>query len=114
MKDEQQEVRKGGIEAATKFVEVLGPETISSLSQSFKNCSEDVKWRVRLVLLENIAKLALSLHNHDLYVKHIEPFFLNYLKDRATAIRDTGIKLIPQFCKVFGDKWVESMMPRYE
>ena len=62
MKDEQQEVRKGGIEAATKFVEVLGPETISSLSQSFKNCSEDVKWRVRLVLLENIANLALSLH----------------------------------------------------
>ena len=62
MKDEQQEVRKGGIEAATKFVEVLGPETFSSLSQSFKACSEDVKWRVRLVLLEKIANLALALH----------------------------------------------------
>lgn len=51
MKDEQQEVRKGGIDAGTKFVEVLGPETMSSLYPSFKACSEDAKWRVRLVLI---------------------------------------------------------------
>ena len=61
MKDEQQEVRKGGIKAATKFVEVLGPETFSALSQSFKACSEDVKWRVRLVLLEEMTTLGIAL-----------------------------------------------------
>lgn len=48
MKDDSQEVRKGGIEAATKFVEILGPETISSIYPSLKICSEDNKWRVRL------------------------------------------------------------------
>lgn len=48
MKDDNQEVRKGGIEAATKFVEALGPENISSLYPSLKTCSEDSKWRVRL------------------------------------------------------------------
>ena len=61
MKDEQQEVRKGGIEAGTKFVEVLGPETMSSLYPSFKACSEDPKWRVRLVLIERITNLGVIL-----------------------------------------------------
>jgi hypothetical protein len=41
-------VRKGGIEAAVKFIEVLGPETINALYPSLKACSEDPKWRVRL------------------------------------------------------------------
>ncbi len=39
MKDDNQEVRKGGIEAGTKFVEALGPENISSLYPSLKSCS---------------------------------------------------------------------------
>lgn len=64
MKDEQQEVRKGGIDAATKFVEVLGPETISALSPSFKACSEDNKWRVRLILLDKVTELGITLHVH--------------------------------------------------
>lgn len=48
MKDDNQEVRKGGIEAAVKFIEALGAENISSLYPSLKACSEDPKWRVRL------------------------------------------------------------------
>lgn len=48
MKDDHQEVRKGGIDAASKFVEVLGPDSILQLYPSFKACSEDNKWRVRL------------------------------------------------------------------
>jgi hypothetical protein len=39
MKDDNQEVRKGGIDAATKFIEVLGAETINSLYPSLKICS---------------------------------------------------------------------------
>lgn len=48
MKDDNQEVRKGGIEAAVKFIEVLGAENVSSLYPGLKTCSEDGKWRVRL------------------------------------------------------------------
>ena len=48
MKDDQQEVRKGGILAAAKFIEVMGSDTIGSLHTSLKQCSEDPKWRVRL------------------------------------------------------------------
>lgn len=48
MKDDNQEVRKGGIEAAVRFIEVLGADTIGALYPSLKVCSEDPKWRVRL------------------------------------------------------------------
>lgn len=50
-----------GIDAATKFVEVLGHEAFSALYPSFKACSEDPKWRVRLELVDNLAKLAVSM-----------------------------------------------------
>jgi len=48
-------VRKGGIQAATKFIEVLGPDTVSSLILSLKTISEDPKWRVRLELIKSLA-----------------------------------------------------------
>ena len=60
MKDDSQEVRKGGIQAATKFIEVLGAENVSSLYPSLKACSEDGKWRVRLELMKNILDLAIK------------------------------------------------------
>ena len=48
MKDDNQEVRKGGIDAAARFIEVIGPDSFSALYASLKTCSEDSKWRVRL------------------------------------------------------------------
>ena len=50
-----------GIKAATKFVEVLGPETFASLSLSLKTISEDPKWRVRLELIKYLAELAIQV-----------------------------------------------------
>lgn len=62
IKDESQEVRKGGILAACKFIESMGIESIASIYPSLKQCLEDNKWRVRLELLRNIADLAVKLH----------------------------------------------------
>ncbi|CAM6002361.1 unnamed protein product [Sphagnum balticum] len=39
MKDDNQEVRKGGIQAAVKFLEVLGAETVNSLYPNLKSCN---------------------------------------------------------------------------
>lgn len=36
MKDDNQEVRKGGIHAAAKLIEVIGPETMSSIEVNLK------------------------------------------------------------------------------
>lgn len=71
MKDDNQEVRKGGIEAATKFIEVLGADTVASLYPSLKACSEDAKWRVRLELMRNVLELAVKLPNGDLFTKYL-------------------------------------------
>jgi hypothetical protein len=60
MKDDSQEVRKGGIEAAVKFIEVMGPENVTSLYPGLKTCSEDSKWRVRLELMRNILEVAIK------------------------------------------------------
>lgn len=75
MKDENQEVRKGyfllikrGIQAAVKFIEVLGPETVSSLNDSLKAISEDSKWSVRLELIKSLAELAIQVQVFNLSI----------------------------------------------
>lgn len=60
MRDDNQEVRKGGIEGAVKFIEILGADTVGSLYPSLKSCSEDPKWRVRLELMRNVVDLAVK------------------------------------------------------
>ena len=65
MKDDNQEVRKGGIEAGVKFIEQMGADTISSLYPSLKTASEDLKWRVRLDLIKNITDLAVRVQVYD-------------------------------------------------
>lgn len=45
-------------------------------------------------------------------MKHLEPFFLNYLKDRASAIRSAAIARIPDLVRVYGANWVNSLMGR--
>ena len=62
MEDESQEVRKGGILAATNFILCMGVESIPSIHPSFKRSLEDNKWRVRLDLLRNITDLAIKLN----------------------------------------------------
>jgi serine/threonine-protein phosphatase 2A regulatory subunit A len=110
MKDDNQEVRKGGIEAATKFIEVLGADTITSLYPSLKACSEDAKWRVRLELMRNIIELAVKAQNNDLFTKYLEPLFINYLKDRVSAIRGVAIERIGDLARTYGVNWINSFL----
>lgn len=112
MKDDNQEVRKGGIEAAVKFIEVMGADTINSLYPSLKACSEDTKWRVRLELTRHLAELAVKTQNNELFVKYLEPLILNYLKDRVSTIREVAISRIPDIAKAYGAAWVSTFINR--
>ena len=58
LKDENQEVRKGGIQAATKLIESAGADSVNSMISALKPMVEDNKWRVRLELIKCIADLA--------------------------------------------------------
>lgn len=62
LKDENQEVRKGGIQAATKFIESVGPDSVNSIVPSLKATMEDPKWRVRLELIKAVADLCIQLN----------------------------------------------------
>ena len=61
LKDENQEVRKGALAAATKFIEVLGIDSINAFHPLFQKIIEDNKWRVRLEALRYIADLAVKM-----------------------------------------------------
>lgn len=54
------------------------------------------------------------MKNYDFFVKHIEPIYLCYLRDRASAIRGMGVKMISSLIKAFGDSWINSMMGKLE
>jgi hypothetical protein len=119
MRDDSQEVRKGGIEGAIKFIEVLGAETVNSLYPSLKSCSEDPKWRVRLVLMTNLTDLAVRVQvtllitqNHELFVKYLEPLILGYLKERVSAIRSAAIERIADLAKAYGVGWINTFIPK--
>ncbi len=107
MKDEQQEVRKGGIIAAVKFIEVMGVETINSLYANLKTASEDPKWRVRLELIKNIAELGYKMENSEVFLKHFEPLYTIYLKDRAACIRKHGVSCIGKLGQSYKSTWLD-------
>jgi hypothetical protein len=69
MKDDNQEVRKGGILAAAKLVEVLGPESMPSIEANLKTALDDLKWRVRLEAVKALINLALKMKNPELFKK---------------------------------------------
>ena len=76
---------------------------------------------MRLELVDHICQLGASLKvkmkiikNYEVYIKNIEPLFLIYLSDRATGVRNAGIKAVPQFVKAFGETWVNSFIPKLE
>lgn len=113
LKDENQEVRKGALTAATKFIEVLGVDSINAFQPSFKQCSEDPKWRVRLELLRNIADLAIKLNvrwsfiqNADIFSKYLEPFYVFYMNDRANAVRTLGISKLTDLSRIYAKNWL--------
>ena len=100
-------------------MEVLGPETFASLSLSLKTISEDPKWRVRLELVKSLAELAIQVQvifcitkNPELFTKYIEPLYVFYLKDRASAIRSEAILHLGQFAKIYGMTWVNAFISR--
>lgn len=63
MKDDNQEVRKGGIHAAAKLIEVLGAEMLTSIEINLKQSLQDPKWRVRLEAVKSLINLSIKIKN---------------------------------------------------
>jgi len=105
IEDKEPDVRISCLRSLVKFAEVLGSELMNSISPHFKNLMDDKKWRVREALYSSLVELAAHFGNADLFAKHIEPLFFQYLKDKASVIRDLGVSKIPTLIQTFKNDW---------
>ena len=69
--------------------------------------------------MKNILELATKTQvyhnltqNSELWAKSLEPLFLNYLKDRVSAIRAAAIERIADLCKAFGANWINGFITK--
>ena len=46
------------------------------------------------------------MKNADVWIKHLEPLFSIYLKDRAAAIRKMGSSKVQELSKIYGSAWL--------
>jgi serine/threonine-protein phosphatase 2A regulatory subunit A len=53
-----------------------------------------------------------KVQNPELFTKYIEPIYVFYLKDRASAIREEAISHLGQFAKVYGPTWVNAFISK--
>lgn len=112
-------MRQGAICAAARCGEALGVEAINSIIPILKSGNEDVKWRVRYEAINSIASLSNSLKviieltkSSDIFLKHFEPLFMTYLRDRAAAVRNLGIEKIPELFAVYKESWRKSLLTK--
>lgn len=111
--DENPSVRSSVIKAAINFILEIGGEILPILGPSLKNASEDNKWRVRLETLEGVVKIAQHFKQVDMFSKYLEPLFLHYLKDRASAVREVGVAKLKTLVEIFKTDWaLQTIIPK--
>ena len=52
------------------------------------------------------------IKNQELFVKYLEPLFLNFLKERVSSIRAVAIEKIQDLARVYGTTWINSLIPK--
>lgn len=110
--DENKDVRTGACRAAAKFVEAVGPDSINTFIPFFKKAIEDEKWRVRLEAYESLVELAKHYHNPEMFAKHIEPLYMNFLKDRVSSVREGGVEKLGVLINTIKSDWfITRMLP---
>lgn len=90
--DDNKDVRQGVTRACAKFVEAVGPESINNFVPCIKKIIEDEKWRVRLEAYDALVELARHFHNPEFFNTKIEPLYMNFMKDKTSAVRENGVE----------------------
>ena len=79
LNDESYDVRVAALKPTAKFIVATNAETISVFLPALKNLSIDMKWRVRIEVLNTIIEIALSLKVLEIYKIRIWNSFRNQL-----------------------------------
>lgn len=81
----------------------------------FKKAIEDDKWRVRLEAYESLVCIAKHFANQDLFTKHIETLFMQYMKERVAQVRETGQEKLAILIHTFKVEWVfQKLLPKIQ
>jgi len=114
LEDSDSEVRINASKSSVKFVSVMGPELMTSLTPQLKVLLEDKKWRVREQIYNTLFDLANTYQSQDIFTKHIENLLFGFLKDRAQTIRENSIKRLPSLLQIYKHDWLmNSCLPRF-
>jgi serine/threonine-protein phosphatase 2A regulatory subunit A len=106
LQDENSDVRLNVAKNLIKVADTVGPDLLShNLIEILKHLSEDANWRVRMAVYETLGKLSV-LFGEEVYMKHLEPVFMTYLKNSAAQVRETGINESAHLAEKFGRKWI--------
>eukprot|EP01016_Furgasonia_blochmanni_P041617 TRINITY_DN542_c0_g1_i9.p2 TRINITY_DN542_c0_g1~~TRINITY_DN542_c0_g1_i9.p2 ORF type:complete len:229 (+),score=48.52 TRINITY_DN542_c0_g1_i9:151-837(+) len=114
LEDEDTHVKMNALKASSKFAEVSGPESfLGPLIPHLKSSFQNGKWRVRVAALETVVDIAVFIQNIDHFTKHLEQLILTYLSDRASAVRECGVKKVQLLAQTYKLDWVyASLFPR--
>lgn len=81
--------------------ELLSPSFLAILN----NITKDAQWRVRMAVIELVGDMAIKF-GKDAFLKFLEPIFMQYLNNTASAVREMGIQKVEKMAKVFTGNWV--------
>lgn len=106
IKDENSDVRLNVANGMIKMASILGPDLLSpAFLTTITSMTKDVQWRVRLAVFELIGDLS-KIYGKEIFVKHLEPIFMQYLTNTAAAVREMGIGKSKEIAERFKSEWV--------
>lgn len=91
MKDENSEVRLGVTKSLYEIFIASEGNLLSSISTILGGLQKDREYRIRETVIETLAKLGVA-YGLDTFKSYIETFFLNYLTDTVSSVREVGSK----------------------
>ncbi len=106
LKDDNAEVRLNVIQNLIKLADVVHSDLLSPAFLTIQsNMMKDAQWRVRMGVIELIGDLAVKF-GKEVYVKQLEPIFMQYLTNTAAAVREMGILKLKKMATQFKTEWV--------
>lgn len=106
LKDDNSEVKMNVCNGLIKVSQVIGPDMLTQGFLTIINTmTKEGQWRVRMAVFELIGELS-KLFSKEVFQKHLESIFLQYLTNTAASVRETGVKKIKELADKYKGEWV--------
>lgn len=113
IKDENADVRLNVTSGMIKLASVLGSDMLNpQFLTTLSNMTKDAQWRVRMAVFELLGDLSKTF-GKEIFLKHLETIFLQYLTNTAASVREMGINKTRELAEKFKSDWIlSSFIPK--